>query len=296
MVAETTELAVEDTLGILSMPGVTTRHSSRGLGWPGVLLSVQDEQPYAASFGGTGNHLLILHLDGPVRVTRGRAPRACSRMIGPGGLFLHPAGRDLDVTLGGRLRTLHIYLDQAVVNRAADRPVRLSEEIGETDPLLEHLLIALDGVARTRAEGSQLYVDTLVSAVSAQLVERHSVSRATIVRPHPSGGGLRDRELRRATDLMRARLAENLSLHDLAAAVGLSESQFLRAFKARTGSPPHRYLVGLRIDHARRLLRTTELPIAQVATACGFAHQEHLTRVMRARLGTTPAALRASSS
>ncbi|MFF4685047.1 AraC family transcriptional regulator [Streptomyces sp. NPDC001307] len=32
----------------------------------------------------------------------------------------------------------------------------------------------------------------------------------------------------------------------------------------------------------------------RAAAACGFSHQEHLTRVMRARLGTTPAALRRS--
>jgi AraC family transcriptional regulator len=34
------------------------------------------------------------------------------------------------------------------------------------------------------------------------------------------------------------------------------------------------------------------MPIAQVAAACGFSHQEHLTRVIRSHLGTTPAALR----
>jgi AraC family transcriptional regulator len=107
---------------------------------------------------------------------------------------------------------------------------------------------------------------------------------------------LPDRELHRATDLMQARLGENLSLSELALVVGLSESQFTRAFKARTGEPPHRYLMGLRIDHARRLLQTTDLPIAEIASACGFAGQEHLTRVMRARLSTTPAALRRSFS
>lgn len=40
------------------------------------------------------------------------------------------------------------------------------------------------------------------------------------------------------------------------------------------------------------MLRTTVLPIPDVAVHCGFSHQEHLTRVMRAKLGTTPAAVR----
>jgi AraC family transcriptional regulator len=42
------------------------------------------------------------------------------------------------------------------------------------------------------------------------------------------------------------------------------------------------------------MLRTGSAPIAEVAVTCGFSHQEHLTRLMRARLGTTPAALRRS--
>ncbi|MFG2791924.1 helix-turn-helix domain-containing protein [Streptomyces sp. NPDC048419] len=72
----------------------------------------------------------------------------------------------------------------------------------------------------------------------------------------------------------------------------MSVSQFARQFKARTGSPPHRYLVRLRVDQAARLLRAGTMPIAQVAAACGFSHQEHLSRVLRSHPGTPPAALR----
>ena len=91
---------------------------------------------------------------------------------------------------------------------------------------------------------------------------------------------------------MQARLAEPLRLAELAAAAGLSVSQFARRFKISTGTAPHQYLLGLRVDAAVRLLRASARPIADIAAGCGFSHQEHLTRVLRARLGTTPAALR----
>jgi AraC family transcriptional regulator len=87
-------------------------------------------------------------------------------------------------------------------------------------------------------------------------------------------------------------LAEPVSLADLAAVAGLSVSQFSRQFKVRTGLAPHRFLLGLRVERACRLLSTGELPIAEVALRCGFSHQEHLTRVMRAQLDTTPGAVR----
>jgi AraC family transcriptional regulator len=91
---------------------------------------------------------------------------------------------------------------------------------------------------------------------------------------------------------MHERMAEPLSLAELAGAVGLSVSQFARRFKVSTGTAPHQYLLGLRVDAAARLLRASSRPIADIAASCGFSHQEHLTRVLRARLGTTPAALR----
>jgi AraC family transcriptional regulator len=51
----------------------------------------------------------------------------------------------------------------------------------------------------------------------------------------------------------------------------------------------------MRVEQACRLLRGSALTVAEIAARCGFSHQEHLTRVMRARLGTTPAAYRRAS-
>jgi AraC family transcriptional regulator len=47
-----------------------------------------------------------------------------------------------------------------------------------------------------------------------------------------------------------------------------------------------------RVDAACDLLRDTVVPIAEVALRCGFSHQEHLTRVLKAHVRTTPAAIR----
>ncbi|MER6877940.1 helix-turn-helix domain-containing protein, partial [Amycolatopsis sp. NPDC000673] len=56
----------------------------------------------------------------------------------------------------------------------------------------------------------------------------------------------------------------------------------------RFGLPPHRYVTGRRVDHARRLL-LDGTPPAAVATTAGFTDQAHLTRHFRHYLGTTPA-------
>jgi AraC-like DNA-binding protein len=80
-------------------------------------------------------------------------------------------------------------------------------------------------------------------------------------------------------------------LTDLAAELGSHPSHLVRVFGREYGLPPHRYVVGRRLDRARRLL-LDGLPIAEVAVATGFHDQSHLTRHFRALLGTTPGAFR----
>src|SRR3954447_26003217 len=89
----TSELGLLDTNGILRQPWVRPERTSAGLGWEKQFLSVQRERPYGDSFEAADTHLVILHLDGPVTVRRGRGKLSRSRQVPAGGLFIHPAGR-----------------------------------------------------------------------------------------------------------------------------------------------------------------------------------------------------------
>jgi AraC family transcriptional regulator len=287
-----TELGLADTNGILSLPWIDPVRTSAGLGWERLYVSTQAELPYRSSFCSARTHQLILHLDGPVTVRRGHGGLGTPRRVPPGGLFLHPADRDLTVELGGNLRTVHVYLADEAVQEAAGCPgrVELAEELGRSDPLIEQLVLGLDGVLRAWEPTARTYVDHLSVLLAAQLARYHSVRPADWWpgdRP-----GLTGRQLAAAREVMEARLAEPVPLADLAAAVSLSVSQFSRQFKASTGETPHRFLMRLRAEAACRLLRSTAMSIPEVATRCGFSHQEHLTRVLRAQSGLTPAAVR----
>jgi AraC family transcriptional regulator len=96
------------------------------------------------------------------------------------------------------------------------------------------------------------------------------------------------RKLSRVQELIESRLDADLTLQELAAAVGYSRSHFLRAFRATTGVTPHRYLLNRRIERARRLLGETDMRIAQVAYCCGFSSQAHFTLAFRKVCGLTP--------
>ncbi|TGA88713.1 AraC family transcriptional regulator [Streptomyces sp. MZ04] len=96
---------------------------------------------------------------------------------------------------------------------------------------------------------------------------------------------------------VRDRLADELlappSLAELAAPLGLSRYQLLRAFRTSTGMPPYAWLAQHRVTRARTLLDAGLRP-AEAAALVGFADQAHLTRWFRRVLGVTPAAYRNS--
>jgi AraC family transcriptional regulator len=292
------ELGLLHTNGILRQPWVTPERTSAGLGWEKQYLSVQRERPYRESFAAAGTHLVILHRDGPVTVRRGEGRSSRARTVPAGGLFIHPAGRDLTVELGGLLNTVHLYLSDDLLQDVApgDEPVELAEELGASDRLLEQLVLSMDETLRRWEPAARTYVDQLGSMVAAQLVRRHGAggSGAEPADGRPAGG-LGDGQFAAVRAAMEERLAEPVPLASLAATAGLSVSQFSRQFKARTGLAPHRFLLGLRVDQACLLLRTERAPIAEIAVRCGFSHQEHLTRVLRAHLDTTPGAVRRGS-
>ncbi|HEY4059473.1 MAG TPA: AraC family transcriptional regulator [Kofleriaceae bacterium] len=99
--------------------------------------------------------------------------------------------------------------------------------------------------------------------------------------------GAQPAAVRRAVELLRARLSEAVSLEDLAAEVGLDRFYLCHAFRAQLGVPPYAYLTLLRIARAKHLLATGVMP-RDVAPRVGLYDQSQLNRHFRRIVGTTP--------
>jgi AraC family transcriptional regulator len=95
----------------------------------------------------------------------------------------------------------------------------------------------------------------------------------------PSKGGLALWAQRRCLELMHARLAEDVSLDELAAEARLSSFHFTRMFKQSLGVPPRVYLTRLRMEKACELLEQTDLPITEIAFEVGYSSNQVLARV-----------------
>lgn len=144
---------------------------------------------------------------------------------------------------------------------------------------------ALRSELGTRAAGRSLGVHAAVLDLGLLLLR-------TDTRRGPG----RARWLGRAIERLRAEFVRPPSLAELAADCGVHPVYLCAAFRSAHGCSPGEYVRRLRIDHARRLLTTTQQSVSAIAFASGFSDQSHLTRQFRAATGMTPAEFRRRTS
>jgi AraC-like DNA-binding protein len=98
----------------------------------------------------------------------------------------------------------------------------------------------------------------------------------------------------RAQAYLDAHYADTVDLASLAHVARVSRFHLIRAFRKQTGLTPHAWLADRRVRAARGLLADGQAP-GEVALACGFSDQSHLTRAFKARVGVTPGRFRAAN-
>jgi transcriptional regulator GlxA family with amidase domain len=90
----------------------------------------------------------------------------------------------------------------------------------------------------------------------------------------------------------RNRLAEPVSLEEMAAHARMSVRTFTRRFRNETGLSPARWLLQQRVAHARLLLESTDLAVEAVARRSGLGSATALRQHLQATIGVAPSAYR----
>ena len=93
--------------------------------------------------------------------------------------------------------------------------------------------------------------------------------------------------VKRSVDFINDQLSDKLLLEDIAKAAYVSPFHFLRIFKKFTGITLHQYILSLRIERAKVLLRQKNT-IGKTLSRTGFLDQAHFTKVFKKIAGLTP--------
>ena len=131
--------------------------------------------------------------------------------------------------------------------------------------------------------------EILASAVADQLIyssirTAEAAQRLSI----PTRIGVRHPRLVQIVKRMEDNIEEPISPSILAADAGMSTRQLERLFRRYLNRSPKRYYMEMRLQRARNLLMQTDMPVIEVALACGFASPSHFSKCYRAQYGSTP--------
>jgi AraC family transcriptional regulator len=239
-----------------------------------------------------------------------RHDQAFAMMLGPGSIewgskrsalekFVYAAG---DLALCDRhqgewvgvmnVPHLQLGISDAALTAASDDPngeVELRPHRKFADSRLGALVTAVHAEMVAGFPSGRLFLDSIEQAMAIALVGGQAVRQRPL---HISRGGLGPARLRRITDMVHARLENELRLDELAQSVGLSTAHFARMFRKSTGETPHQFVLRQRLERAKAMLRARDARVLDVAVACGFKTQQHFAQVFRGVYGISPTAYR----
>jgi AraC family transcriptional regulator len=269
--------------------------SSQHRGWNGILVEQYQSPPTSCE----GNlpaleaHWLNFLLGKPIHLTQKRDDRLHESIVQKGDMIFVPAGqpsywRSLSDT---QQSILHIHLRPELVTQIAETSELDRDRISLTHCFSQYDLhimqIAMMLLAELKSGGimGELYVESLTQVLVIHLLRHYSTSTQTI----PSvSRSLTHVRLQQAIDYIHAHLDSCLSLVQIARSINISPTYFASLFKQATGISLHQYVIKQRVERAKLLLTTTDLPIASIASQVGFSSQSHLNQHCKRLTGMTP--------
>lgn len=94
--------------------------------------------------------------------------------------------------------------------------------------------------------------------------------------------------------LLRAGMEDNCTPESVARELQVSYSFFRKAFKTHTHLSPGQYLIQLRIEHAKKMLAESSLPVKEIAYHLHFSSYHYFSRLFKEKTGLSPVDFRQS--
>lgn len=189
---------------------------------------------------------------------------------------------------------MHVYLPTGLFARLRDDfnlPRAPADSVryvaGVRDATMNSILLSILAEMATETSVGRMYVEMASLMLAAHLVRRYSDSGAHgtamtgAAKPDPA-------RLRIVLDFISDRLADQITLAELAQVAGLSTFHFARMFRNALGISPHRYISRLRLENAMKEIAAGKLSLAQIAFNAGFSSQASFTRAFYRTIGVTP--------
>lgn len=284
------EFRLSDT--VYTNDGIEVLKSSEGMGWSNIYAQISQEDSLEAICPGSSNIWLTLALQ-PLKIWRRAGEYEDEGKLPADSIFIAGNGESIHTAIKGRARGLHLFVKPQVFDEVAHEMFGIS---ASGRPLVDSAFGLQDRALSLLMRSVKLAMDDLhdVSGLKADLLA-HAIA-AHVVGRKPSGSlrasgykyGLGNHRLKIIMEYMHDNLGSSMRLPELAHTVGLGNTAFIAQFKESVGQTPHQYVMKARIEKACDLLSKTNIPLSEIAYACGFSDQAHMSSAVKRAMGVTP--------
>ncbi len=278
--------------------------SSVNLGWQNLIVRTYTEPQSVEHLivPATPDPHLVLQLSGTTHVeVKAKGDAWTAIQTQPGQLFLTPGGGESYSMRwvsesNTPIKNVQIHLDAQYLAKIGQETADLDSSQIEVldrsavcDRSIEQICFMLKRELEQNSLGSKLYVEAAAQMLAVHLLREHGAINHRIPEYR---GGLPGNRLYRVNEYIKTHLNTDLCLDDLAQQAEMSTYHFCRLFKQSTGESPNQYILRLRVEEAKRLLKETNFSVLEVALSVGYNSPSHLAVQFKRLTGMPPSAYR----
>jgi AraC-like DNA-binding protein len=147
---------------------------------------------------------------------------------------------------------------------------------------------------RYRQSGYKYMVENIGLLIIGNLMRqiKHNLSSESKIHILPQNN---EEIIKTVIDYMNENYTAGVSCSELADLVKMDKFCFIRSFKAKTSKTPYEYLLDLKIEKAKKILKANNCSITEISMLCGFSSHSHFTSTFKKKVGVSPSAYRINS-
>lgn len=274
--------------------GSTPVLSSEHLGWSNINLTQWNRISPNVAYDGSlhSKHLITIHgSSNQMKIHTHEQASALERVTQSGDIQILPVGAQLHCQWTQAMSFLKMEIAPAFINQVAFESgfgdhgkLELERKNLFRDSKLLQLSDWMVEELRNGGASGKLYRDSLANMTVVHLLQHYTTRSHRCNKPNK----LTNQQVSIVMEYMQANLDKDMSLEELAVIGNVSLSHLVRLFKQQTSFTPHQYLIRLRIERSKRLIRCGNSGMKDIAVQVGFSDQGHFSRLFKRETGFTP--------
>lgn len=143
---------------------------------------------------------------------------------------------------------------------------------------------------RYKQTGHEFIIENLSLLIAGNLIRQieHNLSS----KPHNVSKHYKE-SIKTVIDYMNENYSTGISCTELSELIKTDKFNFIRSFKAETNKTPYEYLLDLKIEKAKKMLKSNKYSITEISMICGFSSHSHFAYTFKKKTGIPPSKYRA---